>query len=59
MKKRITKIEKPSPEDVINRWIEEENVKFNQERDDWIIEAMEEYAILYYNWKKSQFLIFL
>ena len=33
-----------TPEDVINRFINEENVRFNQERDDWMIEAMEEYA---------------
>ena len=33
-----------TPEDVINRFINEENVKFNQERDDWVIEAMEEYG---------------
>ena len=32
-----------TPEDVINWFINEENVKFNQERDDWMIEAMEEY----------------
>ena len=37
-----------TPEDVINRFIDEENVKFNQERDDWVIEAMEEYAKLYH-----------
>ena len=33
-----------TPEDTINRFINEENVQFNQERDDWMIEAMEEYA---------------
>ncbi len=32
-----------TPEDVINRFISEENVKFNQEHDDWMIEAMEEW----------------
>ena len=37
-----------TPKDVINRFINEENVKFNQEHDDWIIEAMEEYAKLYH-----------
>ena len=37
-----------TPEDIINRFINEENVKFNQERDDWMIEAMEEYAKLYH-----------
>jgi hypothetical protein len=37
-----------TPEDVINRFINEENVKFNQDRDDWMIEAMEEYAKLYH-----------
>ena len=40
-----------TPEDVINRFINEENVKFNQERDDWMIEAMEEYAKLYHESK--------
>lgn len=40
-----------TPEDVINRFINEENVKFNQERDDWMIEAMEEYAKLYHEIK--------
>jgi hypothetical protein len=40
-----------TPEDVINRFINEENVKFNQERDDWVIEAMEEYAKLYHESK--------
>lgn len=38
-----------TPEDVINRFINEEKVKFNQERDDWMIEAMEEYAKLYHD----------
>ena len=37
-----------TPEDIINRFINEENVKFNQEQDDWMIEAMEEYAKLYH-----------
>lgn len=36
--------EKATPEDIINRFIREENVKFDQERDDWIIEAMIEYS---------------
>ncbi len=40
-----------TPEDVINRFINEENVKFNQEHDDWMIEAMEEYAKLYHESK--------
>ena len=40
-----------TPEDIINRFINEENVKFNQERDDWVIEAMEEYAKLYHESK--------
>jgi hypothetical protein len=37
-----------TPEDVINRFINEENVKFNQECDDWMIEAMKEYAEIYH-----------
>ena len=45
-----------TPEDVINRFINEENVKFNQERDDWVIEAMEEYAKLYHESKVKKFL---
>lgn len=43
-----------TPEDVINRFINEENVKFNQERDDWVIEAMEEYAKLYHESKVKE-----
>ena len=43
-----------TPEDVINRFIDEENVKFNQERDDWVIEAMEEYAKLYHESKVKE-----
>ena len=31
-------------EAIINRFINEEGLKYNQERDDWVIEAMEEYA---------------
>jgi hypothetical protein len=34
---------KMSPEEVINKFIDEEGVQFNQERDDWMIEAMEFY----------------
>lgn len=43
-----------TPEDVINRFINDENVKFNQERDDWVIEAMEEYARLYHESKVKE-----
>jgi hypothetical protein len=33
-----------SAEQVINRFISEEGVKFDQERDDWMLDAMAEYA---------------
>ena len=43
-----------TPEDTINRFINEENVQFNQERDDWMIEAMEEYAKEYHQQQLSK-----
>lgn len=47
-----------TPEDTINRFINEENVQFNQERDDWMIEAMEEYAKGYHKSEVKKLNIF-
>jgi hypothetical protein len=47
-----------TPEDVINRFINEENVKFNQERDNWMMGAMEEYGLFGKEYERQQYFFY-